>query len=103
MKGVLPLLVLRVLSKKPNYGYQILAELRFLSKGVLDYNDGALYPVLYQLEREGYVESYTESADGRLRRFYQLTEKGHTHHKRAEEEWVAFVKSVQLVLNKPSL
>ena len=64
MKGMLPLLVLQVLSHGPNYGYQILADLRRLSNGVLEYNEGALYPVLYQLERDEYVDSYTEG-DGR--------------------------------------
>jgi DNA-binding PadR family transcriptional regulator len=98
MKGVLPLLVLQVLSRGPNYGYQILAELRKTSGGVLDYNDGALYPVLYQLERDGYVESYSEAVDGRLRRFYQLTEQGRAQRAKAQEEWRTFVQSVQLVL-----
>lgn len=98
MKGVLPLLVLQVLSHGPNYGYQILADLRRLSNGVLEYNEGALYPVLYQLEREECVESYTEAVDGRLRRFYQLTAKGQAQRAKAHDEWATFVNSVGLVL-----
>ena len=98
MKGLLPLLVLQVLSHGPNYGYQILADLRRLSNGVLDYNEGALYPVLYQLERYEYVESYTEAVDGRLRRFYQLTTKGQAQRSKAHKEWVTFANSIRLVL-----
>lgn len=98
MKGLLPLLVLQVLSHGPNYGYQILADLRRLSNGVLEYNEGALYPVLYQLERDECVESYTEAVDGRLRRFYQITSKGQAQREKAYAEWLAFSSSVGLVL-----
>ena len=103
MKGLLPLLVLQVLSHGPNYGYQILADLRRLSNGVLEYNEGALYPVLYQLERDEYVESYTEAVDGRLRRFYLITTKGQGRRIEARAEWMTFTESVRLILgNNPT-
>ena len=98
MKGLLPLLVLQVLSHGPNYGYQILADLRRLSNGVLEYNEGALYPVLYQLERDECVKSYTEAVDGRLRRFYQITPKGQGRRNEARAEWTTFAESVRLIL-----
>ena len=100
VKGVLPLLVLQVLSHGPNYGYQILAELRQRSNGVLDYNDGALYPVLYQLERDACVESYTETVDGRARRFYRLTAKGRAERVKTQAEWARFSQGVGLILGE---
>lgn len=99
-KGVLPLLILQVLARKPNYGYQILADLRRDSEGVLDYNEGALYPVLYQLERNGDVESYTEDAEGRVRRFYRLTRQGQLQLAATAKAWSVFTRGVSLILNR---
>jgi PadR family transcriptional regulator PadR len=103
VKGILPLLILKVLAQGPGYGYQILSDIRGRSQGVLDYNEGALYPVLYQLERDGLVETSTEVVSGRVRRFYMLTSKGHAELARQREDWRRVSHSVNLILEDASL
>lgn len=60
------------------YGYEITELLKTRSEG--KYMISILYPVLYRLEEQGYVEiSSTEVADGRARSYYSITEKGRTY------------------------
>jgi PadR family transcriptional regulator, regulatory protein PadR len=103
VKGILPLLILQVLDKDRSYGYQILIDIRDKSKGVLDYNEGALYPVLYQLERDGFVESQTEIVDGRARRFYHLTSKGRSKLAEERDGWLTVSRAITLILEEASI
>ncbi len=102
VKGILPLLILQVLAKGPSWGYQILSDIRERSQGILDYNEGALYPVLYQLERDGLVSTRSEVVSGRVRRFYELTDDGRAQLAQEREEWGRVSHAVKLILeNKP--
>lgn len=77
-KGVLDMLVLRLLEEQERYGYQIISELkerggeRFLLK------EGTLYPILYRLEDDSYIESRWSEAEGKkvARKYYRITEEG---------------------------
>jgi PadR family transcriptional regulator PadR len=70
-----PLAVLRCLSERPMYGYEISAELKERSGG--KFSISLLYPVLYRLEEQGYVQiAATEVADGRARSYYGITQAG---------------------------
>ena len=81
-----PLVVLRFLSEKPMYGYEITAELKSRSDG--KYMISILYPVLYRLEEQGYIEiSGKEIADGRARSYYSITEAGKAHLTKTLQEY----------------
>ena len=103
VKGILPLLILQVLAKGPGYGYQILSDIRQRSDGILDYNEGALYPVLYQLERDELVTTHEEIVAGRVRRFYQLTERGRAQLVEARDDWDRVTHAVSLILKDASI
>ena len=60
----------------PAHGYGIIAELREGSGGEFDLAEGAIYPALHRIEPAGLIESTVESAQGRRRRTYALTEQG---------------------------
>ncbi len=78
-----PLAVLRLLAERPMYGYELTQELKQRSDG--SFTLSVLYPVIYRLEEQGYVEvSGTEVVDGRARSYYAITEKGRTY---LEETW----------------
>lgn len=98
IKGSLPLLILDTLSRGSSYGYQIAKEIREKSEAVLDFQEGALYPTLHRLEKEGLIEAYTRTVDGRERRYYRLTESGHGVLTREHEEWMQYVSAVNAVL-----
>lgn len=81
-----PLVVLHFLSERPMYGYEISAELKARSDG--KYMISILYPVLYRLEEQGYIEiSATEVADGRARSYYSITEPGRQYLQKTKAEY----------------
>lgn len=77
-KGVLEMLVLKMLVTKPKYGYQIIQEIKEKSEEIFSLKDGTLYPVLYRLEDEGLVVSEWSEAEGKQvpRKYYRITEEG---------------------------
>lgn len=77
-KGVLDMLVLRLLKSEAKYGYQIIQEMREKSGEIFLLKDGMLYPVLYRLEDDGLVVSRWSEAVGKQvpRKYYEITEEG---------------------------
>lgn len=98
IKGSLPLLILHILSARPNHGYEIAKQISAYSDGLLDFKGGTLYPTLHTLEQEGLVESYTQEENGRLRRYYCLKDAGRKALSQETEEWTQFVKAVNRIL-----
>lgn len=64
-KGVLDMLVLKLLESEPKYGYQIIQEMKEKSEDVFSLKDGTLYPILYRLEDDGLVMSRWSEAVGK--------------------------------------
>ena len=77
-KGSHELILLKLLSRKDMYGYQLIQEMSLLSEDVFHMSQGSLYPFLHTLERKGLISSYTQVVNGRERRFYHLTTPGHS-------------------------
>ncbi len=77
-KGVLDMLVLRLLKSEAKYGYQIIQEMREKSGETFLLKDGTLYPILYRLEDDGLVVSKWSEAVGKQvpRKYYEITEEG---------------------------
>ena len=77
-RGSLELIVLHLLAPREAYGYEIVTKLTTQSNGALGVTDGTLYPVLYRLERGGFVAVRWETPErGVPRKYYRLTEAGH--------------------------
>lgn len=77
-KGVLDMLVLRLLKSEAKYGYQIIQEMKEKSEETFLLKDGTLYPILYRLEDEKLVISKWSEAVGKQvpRKYYEITEAG---------------------------
>lgn len=77
-KGVLDMLVLKLLEQEPMYGYQLIQEMAQESGNVFTLKEGTLYPVLYRLEEEALVESRWTESEGKQvpRKYYRITDKG---------------------------
>ena len=85
-KGIVELMVLRLLQSRSLYGYAIVRELK--SRGELVAGEATIYPVLRRLESDGLVESeWSHEAPGNPRRYYAATEKGCGFLRRAMKEW----------------
>ena len=81
-----PLAVLRLLSDRPMYGYELIQELKQRSDG--KYQLSLLYPVLYRLEEQGYLEiSASEIVDGRARSYYAVTPAGREYLRQTLDEY----------------
>lgn len=77
MRGAGPVAVMKLLQRGEMYGYEVVAALARLADGVLDMGQSTVYPMLYNLEAKGLVESVWREADsGRDRKYYRLTAKG---------------------------
>src|ERR671912_1392063 len=91
-RGSLELIVLHLLSPAEAYGYEIVSKLTSQSNGALEVTDGTLYPVLYRLERAGFVSVRWETPErGVPRKYYRLTEIGRAELARLKHEWTTFV------------
>lgn len=88
-KGVLDMLVLKLLEREAMYGYQLIQEMAQLSQDVFTLKEGTLYPVLYRLEDEALVESRWAESQGKQvpRKYYQITSKGKTALKEIYTIW----------------
>lgn len=99
LKGSTAILVMSVLENNDLYGYKIIRELEIRSENAFEMSEGTLYPILHALEKEGCLESYWETFDGRERKYYHLTDKGLKQLADKKEEWKSFSASVDRVLN----
>src|SRR5918995_2481418 len=76
-KGSAELLVLAVLDGRQRHGYEIAQLIEARSEGRLKFQAATLYPLLYKLEKRGWLEGrWVEKASQRRRRFYRLTARG---------------------------
>jgi DNA-binding PadR family transcriptional regulator len=81
-------LVLTILRSGENYGYQIIQSVRRISGGHLDWSEPMLYPLLQRMEKDGLVKSSWKITEKkRLRKYYQLTEKGVKEQEMEKEQW----------------
>jgi PadR family transcriptional regulator PadR len=77
LQGTLDMLILRILSRGSTHGFGISQKIRLLSEEVLQVGEGSLYPALYRLQTQGWVEAeWGQSENNRRAKFYSLTERG---------------------------
>lgn len=99
LKGSTELLVLKLLSNKDLYGYEIIKEATRLSSGVFQWKQGTLYPVLHNLEDQDFIVSYWEETEAlRKRKYYHITEAGLQALEYKRQEWKVFVGGVTDIL-----
>ena len=98
IKGSTSTLVMSVLKKGDLYGYKIIKEIELQSESVFEFKEGTLYPIHHALEKENFLESYWDESEGRKRKYYHLTRKGHKQLEEKQEEWKVFATSVNKVL-----
>ena len=76
LQGTLDLLILKALTLGPLHGWGISKRIRGMSRGVLEVNQGSLYPALHRLEDRGFVQTaWGVSDEGRRAKFYTLTSR----------------------------
>ena len=99
LRGTLDMLLLRTLSLEPLHGWAISLRLQQVSQGVLDVNQGSIYPALQRLEQKGWIASHWGTTDNNRRaRYYALTAAGRRALGAEIDSWRRYVDVVELVL-----
>jgi transcriptional regulator len=94
-KGSAELLILSLVEDRPRHGYEIGSLIEERSGGVLRFNVASLYPLLYRLERRGWIQGrWVEKPGQRRRRFYRLTAEGKKVLAAQRNTWLEFVEAI---------
>jgi transcriptional regulator len=99
LPGTLDLLILKAVSLGTEHGYGILLRIQQLSTGVLNIEQGALYPALFRLERQGLLDvEWGVSDNNRKAKYYTLTPAGRKRLRSETEGWRRLTAAMQTVL-----
>jgi PadR family transcriptional regulator, regulatory protein PadR len=94
-KGTTPFLVLALLEVEPRHGYELSKLIEARSHGVVRIHAASLYPLLYRLEEERWIEGrWVEKPGQRRRRYYQLTAEGLRQLEAHRRGWREFVLAI---------
>jgi PadR family transcriptional regulator len=97
-KGSAELLILSLVEDQPRHGYDIGNLIERRSKGTLKFNVASLYPLLYRLERRGWIHGrWVEKAGQRRRRYYRLTAEGKKVLAAQRNSWREFVEAINRI------
>ena len=97
-KGSAELLILSLVEDKPRHGYDIGQLIELRSRGALHFNVASLYPLLYRLEKRGWIRGrWVEKPGQRRRRFYRLTPAGRKVLAKQRDGWVEFVGAISRI------
>ncbi len=99
MKGSTAPIVLKLLSERRMYGYEIVKVVNERTGGCFQWKEGTLYPCLHRLEAKGMLKSvWKEAANGKSRKYYLITRKGRAVLRTRTDEWTQFAAAVNVVL-----
>ena len=99
LQGTLDMLILKTLALEPMHGWGISQRIQQVSNGVLNINQGSLYPALYRLEHQGWITSeWGNSENNRQAKFYELTRAGRKQLTEETENWERLATAVAQIL-----
>ncbi len=99
LQGTLDLLILRVLSRGEMHGWGIADRISQLSRSVLSVGEGSLYPALYRLVEQGWIEAeWGVSENNRKAKFYRLTKAGRKQLEVETETWGRIAGAIGAIL-----
>jgi transcriptional regulator len=97
-KGSAELLILSLVEDQPRHGYDIGQLIELRSRGALRFNVASLYPLLYRLEKRGWIQGrWVEKAGLRRRRYYRLTPAGKKTLAAQRDGWREFVEAISRI------
>jgi transcriptional regulator len=97
-KGSAELLILSLIEGQPRHGYEICKLIEQRSGGTVRFYVASLYPLLYRLEKRGWIKGrWVEKAGQRRRRFYRLTIEGRVVLTAQRRGWKAFVDAINRI------
>lgn len=98
ISGSTSMLLLKLLSEKDMYGYEMIDVLEKKSNQVFRMKAGTLYPLLHSLVEKGYLTFYEQEAGGKIRKYYSITKSGRRYLDHKVQEWEEYQNAVTNVL-----
>ena len=99
LQGTLDMLILKTLALEAMHGWGIAQRIQQISEDVLCVNQGSLYPALYRLEQQGWIESeWGSSENNRQAKYYKLTRDGRKQLAEERENWERLSEAINRVL-----
>ena len=99
LPGTLDLLILKAVSLGPLHGYGVLLRIEQISRGALLVEQGALYPALFRLVRQGLLKArWGTSENNRRAKFYELTAAGRKRLREEEDGWKRLAAAIAAAL-----
>ncbi len=95
-KGLLEVCVLKVISNEPTYGYKIIGDISHY----IEVSESTLYPILKRLEVANCLTTFTKEYNGRLRKYYQITEIGKQRIYYFKTEWAQIKKVYDFIIQE---
>lgn len=100
IKGTLKTIVLKLLSEtKQMYGYEITQRVKELTGDRIQITEGALYPTLHALEKDGLVTTEVVNIGKRIRKYYTLTPKGKSNATEKINEFADYINTMKFLLD----
>ncbi len=97
-KGSAEFLILSLLQHEARHGYELSKLIESRSSGVVQFQVSSLYPLLYRMEKRGWIRGkWIEKAGQRRRRYYSITAAGRDAVEAQRETWIEFVRAIGLV------
>lgn len=98
-KGILEFVILKLLSEKEMYGYELVSELNRKGNS-FNIKEGTLYPILYRLEDDGLMETRWEQSPsrGQPKKYYSVTHKGKQVMSESYTQWKAVVQDTTRIM-----
>ena len=100
MTGVPELLVLRLLSQREMYGYELVKSVRVVTSEAISLGEGVIYPVLHGLEKAGALTAKRKPVNGRTRVYYSVTPLGRDRLERLSSDWDRISAGVDTALGE---
>jgi PadR family transcriptional regulator PadR len=98
LNGVPELLVLKLLSRREMYGYEIVKAIKTETRQALSFGEGCIYPYLHYLEEEKLLSSRRKEVGGRSRNYYQLTRRGIRRLEQLNTDWDRVTSGISLLM-----
>jgi PadR family transcriptional regulator, regulatory protein PadR len=97
-KGSAEMLILSLIEARPRHGYEISKLIEQRSGGAVRFYVASLYPLLYRLERRGWIQGrWVEKSGQRRRRYYRLTRQGRRVLASQLHSWREFVAGINRI------
>lgn len=92
--ALIEFLILAVLEQGDSYGYEISQTIKLIA----NIKESTLYPILKKLEASGFLTTYSREFQGRMRKYYSLTNRGVEQLVTLKEEWTLYTETVNGII-----